>query len=233
MVVKFDKLNPRIGNSATVPFVGDLMTSRWAFEAAMVSQFKDNDFERQFYLYDKIMANSDYKKVYFIPEVETKLQYCLNHFNANDESIKSKVAEDLLIVKRELSRELEETRQSLSAMDNLVVGKFDSATYNQVSRYLESLKKFYVNRYNAADHKKEEVIMSLTNTPEKTALYNRFREAYHNEAITELVKNLTETHRIIEKEGKLIQKIYPIYKDPDPDMPLTLMLNFTCRRNIL
>ena len=217
VVVKFDKLNPRIGNSATVPFVGDLMASRWAFEAAMVSQFKDNDFERQFYLYDKIMANSDYKKVYFIPEVETKLQYCLNHFKSNDESIKLKVAEDLLIIKRELSRELEETRQNLSAMDNLAVEKFDSATYDQVSRYLESLKKFYVNRYNAADHKKEEVIMSLTNTPEKTALFNRFREAYHNEAITELVKNLTETHRIIEKEGRLIQKIYPIYKDPDPD----------------
>ena len=86
VVVKFDKLNPRIGNSATVPFVGDLMASRWAFEAAMVSQFKDNDFERQFYLYDKIMANSDYKKVYFIPEVETKLQYCLNHFKSSDES---------------------------------------------------------------------------------------------------------------------------------------------------
>ena len=217
VVVKFDKLNPRIGNSATVPFVGDLMASRWAFEAAMVSQFKDNDFEQQFYLYDKIMANSDYKKVYFIPEVETKLQYCLNHFNSKDESIKLKVAEDLLIIKRELSRELEDTRQNLSAMTNLTVEKFDSATYDQVSRYLESLKKFYVNRYNAADHEKEERIMRLTSTPENTALFNRFREAYHNEAITELVKNLTETHRIIEKDGKLIQKIYPIYKDPDPD----------------
>jgi hypothetical protein len=217
VVVKFDKLNPRIGNSATVPFVGDLMASRWAFEAAMVSQFKDNDFEQQFYLYDKIMANSDYKKVYFIPEVETKLQYCLSHFNSNDESIKVRVAEDLLIIKRELSRELEDTRQNLSAMDNLTVEKFDSATYDQVSRYLESLKKFYVNRYNAADHEKEERIMRLTSTPENTVLFNKFREAYHNEAITELVKNLTETHRIIEKDGKLIQKIYPIYKDPDPD----------------
>ena len=217
VVVKFDKLNPRIGNSATVPFVGDLMASRWAFEAAMVSQFKDNDFERQFYLYDKIMANSDYKKVYFIPEVETKLQYCLNHLKSSDESIKLKVAEDLSVIRRELSRELEQTRQNLLAMDNLAVEKFDSATYDGVSRFLESLKKFYVNRYNAADHKKEALIMSLTNTPEKTAIFNGFREAYHNEAITELVKNLTETHRIIEKEGRLIQKIYPIYKDPDPD----------------
>jgi ABC transport system ATP-binding/permease protein len=32
-----------------------------------------------------------------------------------------------------------------------------------------------------------------------------------------LVKNIAETHRIIEKDGRLIQKIYPIYKDPDPD----------------
>ena len=217
VVVKFDKLNPRIGNSATVPFVGDLMASRWAFEAAMVSQFKDNDFERQFYLYDKIMANSDYRKVYFIPEIETKLQYCLNHLNSNDESAKLKVAEDLSVIKNELSKELKETQQKLSAMDNLTLAKFDSAAYNQLSKYLESLKKFYVNRYNAADRKKEELISGLTSTPEKTMIFNRFREAYHNEAITELVKNLTETHRIIEKDGKLIQKIYPIYKDPDPE----------------
>ena len=217
VVVKFDKLNPRIGNSATVPLVGDLMASRWAFEAAMVSQFKDNEFERQFYLYDKVMANSDYKKVYFIPEIETKLQYSLNHINATDENIKMKVAEDLTIIKNELAKELNETQQSLAAMENLIPGKFDSTTYNQLSRYLESLKKFYVNRYNAADRKKEELISSLTNTPEKTAMFNAFREAYHNDAITELVKNLTETRRIIEKDGKLIQKIYPIYKDPDPD----------------
>src|SRR5688572_12860474 len=145
VVVKFDKLNPTIGNTATVPFVGDLMASRWAFEASMVAQFKDNDFEQQFYLYDKVMANSDYKKVYFIPEIETKLQYCLNNYNSKDETIKLEVAADLSIIRRELSRELEDTRQNLSAMDNLDVGKFDSATYNQVSRYLENLKKFYVN----------------------------------------------------------------------------------------
>ena len=31
VVVKFDKLNPIIGNTETVPLVGDLMASRWAF----------------------------------------------------------------------------------------------------------------------------------------------------------------------------------------------------------
>jgi hypothetical protein len=163
------------------------------------------------------MANSDYKKVYFIPEIETKLQYCLNNINSKDEGVKAKVAEDLSTIKNELSKELEETKQNLSAMDNLIPAKFDSATYDQLSKYLESLKRFYVNRYNAADREKEALIFKLTSTPEKTAMFNGFREAYHNEAITDLVKNTTETHRIIEKDGKLIQKIYPIYKDPDPD----------------
>ena len=60
------------------------MASRWAFEAAMVTQFKDNLYEREFYLYDKVMANADYKKIYFIPEIETRLQYCLNNFRSSN-----------------------------------------------------------------------------------------------------------------------------------------------------
>ena len=66
----------------------------------------------------------------------------------------------------------------------------------------------------------------MTNTPEKQAQFNLFRESYHNEAITELVKNLTETHRIVEQDGKLVQKIYPIYKDPDPDHPIDFDAQF-------
>jgi hypothetical protein len=31
------------------------------------------------------------------------------------------------------------------------------------------------------------------------------------------VKNTVESNRIIEKDGKLVQKIFPIYKNPDPD----------------
>lgn len=217
VVVKFDKLNPRIGNAATVPLVGDLMTSRWAFEAAMVTQFKDNKFEKQFYLYDKTMANADYRKVYFIPEIETRLQYCINNFRSDDKNVKAKVADHLQLIRNEIGRELRETNYALPAVDNLVPGKFDSASYEHLSRYLDRLRNFYINRYNAADKKKEEMIFSLTDTPDKQAHFNRFRETYHNESIAELVKNLTETHRIIEHDGKLVQKIYPIYKDPDPD----------------
>src|SRR5690606_2694180 len=68
-----------------------------------------------------------------------------------------------------------------------------------------------------ADQQREKKIYDMTNTPEKRAALEKFSETYHNEAITALVKNVTETHRIIEKDGQPIQKIYPIYKNPEPD----------------
>ncbi len=218
VVVKFDKLNPAIGNTATVPFVGDLMASRWAFEAAMVTQFKDNPFEKEFYLYDKVMANSDYKKVYFIPELETRLQFSFNNFKSLNREVREKVESDLVLIKRELRKEMIEVGSgSPELLDKLSIEKFDSTTFKEASTFMETLKRFYINRYNNADREKEKKIISMTDTPEKAKAFGNYRERYHNEAIAELTKNMSEIHRIIEKDGKLIQKIYPIYKNPDPD----------------
>jgi ABC-type multidrug transport system ATPase subunit/uncharacterized tellurite resistance protein B-like protein len=218
VVVKFDKLNPAIGNTATVPFVGDLMASRWAFEAAMVTQFKDNKFEKEFYWYDKQMAHADYQKIYFIPELETKLQYCLSNYQSSNPEARQKVMNDLAIIHRELARESKAVNSGdLPWINALTVTKFDSATSQQALSFLEKLRRVYINRYNNADREKEEKINAMTNTPEKEKEFEKFRESYHNETITEMVKNTSETNRIIEKDGKLIQKIFPIYKDPDPD----------------
>jgi ABC-type multidrug transport system ATPase subunit/uncharacterized tellurite resistance protein B-like protein len=218
VVVKFDKLNPSIGNTATVPFVGDLMASRWAFEAAMVTQFKDNRFEKQFYFYDKAMANADFMKVYFLPEVETKLQFCLSNYKSADQEAIAIVQKDLDLIRYELGQELKVVgSDKFPDINKLTLTKFDSGVYKTALDFQEKLKQFYINRYNNADHAKEEKIRQYTNTPEKENRFEQFREEYHNEAISDFVKNLSETHRIIEKDGKLIQKIYPIYKEPDPD----------------
>ncbi len=218
VVVKFDKLNPVMGNRATVPFVGDLMTSRWAFEAAMVSQFKDNPFEKEFYPYDKALADADYKKLYYIPELETKLQYCLNNYLENTEENQIRLNTELKLLKREIGKELEIVgRENFSRLDDFVVAKFDSSLYNESIAFLSNLKRFYSNRFNKVDQQREQLIISKTNTPEKQIEYEAYKNKYHNEAIGELVKNTNEQHRIIEADGKLVQKIYPIYKNPDPD----------------
>jgi ABC transport system ATP-binding/permease protein len=217
VVVKFDKLNPVIGNTSTVPLVGDLMASRWAFEAAMVSQYKDNEFEKEFYLYDKVMADADYKKIYLIPELETRLDFVNLQFENTDPAIRKEVNEELNLLHNAIGREQAIAGTRFEKLNELAPGKFDSTVYRHSIAFLETLKKFYINRYNKADQQKDAKISKLTNTPEKEKSFEDFRKSYQNEAITELVRNTMETNRVIEKEGKLIQKIYPVYKDPDPD----------------
>ncbi|HPM29392.1 MAG TPA: ATP-binding cassette domain-containing protein [Chryseolinea sp.] len=217
VVVRFDKLNPVIGNTATVPFVGDLMASRWAFEAGMVAQFKDNKYESEFYLYDKVMAESDYMKVYFVPELQTRLQFCLIKFQDKSEETKAKLKSNFELISREISNEVHDHGGKLPAIEKLNLTQFDSTVFTDVMVYLEGLRQHYVERYNKADNQKEKKIFEMTKTPELDKEYKNYKQRYHNEAITELVKNVSETHRIIEKDGKLIQKIYPIYKDPDPE----------------
>lgn len=218
VVVKFDKLNPIIGNTATVPFVGDLMASRWAFEAAMVSQYKDNEFEKEFYLWDKIMAESDYKKIYFLPELESRLDFVNLNFQNNDPAIRNEVAQKLSLLHNEIARELEDVgKEHFTRLDDLKPDRYDSAVFTDTKKFIESLKRYYINRYNAADQKKDRVVNERTRTAEGEKEFERLRHAYQNEAITELVKNTAEEHRIIEKDGKFVQKIFPIYKDPDPD----------------
>ncbi|MBL7871388.1 MAG: ATP-binding cassette domain-containing protein [Cyclobacteriaceae bacterium] len=218
VVVKFDKLNPIIGNTSTVPFVGDIMASRWAFEASMVSQFKDNDFEQQFYFDDKVMADADYKKIYYIPALETRLDFVNLNYKNPEPAIRKEVQDDLNLLRSEINKELAFVgKTDFSITDKYEIDVYDSAVYNETGRFLSVLKKFYITRFNKADIDKDDKINHLTKTAEKEKLFENFKSAYQNEAIAELVKNTMETNRVIEKDGKLIQKIYPIYKNPDPE----------------
>jgi ABC transport system ATP-binding/permease protein len=218
VVVKFDKLNPVIGNTSTVPLVGDIMASRWAFEASMVSQFKDNDFEKKFYFDDKVMADADYKKIYYIPALETRLDFINLNYKNPEPAIRKEVQDDLNLLKTEISEELAFVgKTDFKFIDKFEVDLYDSTVYIETGRFLAVLKKFYITRFNKADQDKDEKINKLTSTTEKEAEFEKFKNDYQNESIAELVKNTMETNRVIEKDGKLIQKIFPVYKNPDPE----------------
>ena len=44
IIVKFEKLNPNISNPRDIPFYGEIITARWAYEALAVYQYKENDY---------------------------------------------------------------------------------------------------------------------------------------------------------------------------------------------
>lgn len=214
VVINFDKFNPRVSKPIGVPVVGEIMASRWAFEAFMVTQFRDNKFERQFYEYDRTIAESDYKKIYYIPKLETELAYCLNNRPNWRNPRHEKLAASLKLVKNEIGYELGEVgRDNFPEVDRLEIGKFDSMVYVKSMKFLSTLKIYYARKQNKAMQEKEALIAALTDTPEKAAQFARDRDHYQNKMVSAAVKNTATLDRVVEYDGRLIQKIYPIYFD--------------------
>ncbi len=215
VVVEFDKLNPKLSNEARVPLVGDIMASRWAMEAAMVTQFKDNDYESMFFDIDKQSSDADYKRLYMIPNLNSKLDYCSNHFGSSDEEIKKTIRYNLQVLRRELENESRIVgKDKFPEIEQLTEAEFDRETLLATRNFIRALNKFYISKNNDAIKKKESIIQVLNETPEKSKAFRELRANNKNESVAALVKNVTEQHRIVEVEGKLIRKLSPIYITP-------------------
>ena len=214
VVINFDKFNPKVGNQVGVPLVGEIMASRWAFEAFMVTQFKDNPFEKKFYQLDKTIAESDYKRVYYIPQLESHLAFCLNNRGNWRNPRHEQLTNSLTLLQNEIGYELKDIGEdNFPDIDKLAIGKFDSAVYQSSMKFLTTLKQFYLIKQNKALLEKENMVSVLTSSPEKLAQYDLLRKQHQNKAVSAAVKNMTTPNRVVEYDGRLYQKIYPIYFD--------------------
>jgi len=61
VVVKFDDLQNKNARKDVVPLTGEIMASRWAFEALVVEQFKDNRYMASFFEFEKEMAHARFR----------------------------------------------------------------------------------------------------------------------------------------------------------------------------
>lgn len=218
VVVKFDNLNPHISTKDKVPLVGEIMASRWAFEALMVEQFKSNHYGSIFYPYEKAMANAEYKTVYWIPKLETEISYCQSQLRSGEPEVQQAIAEKLELIRNEIGRELNKIGyDNFKSLNQIKPGTFNGRVIDETLELLVSLKHYYNKIFNKASSEKDKIIYVLTDTPEKNAEFEHMKNTYHNETIAELVRNTSDTKRIIESDGKLIQKIYPIYMSSEPD----------------
>lgn len=215
VVISFDKFNPKVTNPKGIPMLGETMASRWAFEAYMVTQFRDNFLEKQFYRIDQQQAIAEYKKLYYIPTLSSKLASVVNNRSQwRNRNENNPVAKSLELLQSELRHEMEQFPENkFPEIDKLAVGKFDSATYVKTNQFLNLLKEYYNVKLTKANRAREQLIEEMTDTPEKLAEYNSMKERYENEAVTNLVENNVSAVRIVEWDGELLQKIYPIYSE--------------------
>lgn len=213
VIVPFDKLNPAISSPANVPWYGEIITARWGYEALAVYQFKENKFEQQFYPYDKVMSNSDFKKNYWIKTLTNKISYCRRNYQNQVKQLK--VKQELLLLRNEITRELEVNQVvGFNYVDELYINKLSKKVFNETDKYLRTLKIYYLKKYNRANSLKDEFINSMQITKAQKNQFLNMKRTYTNENLTSFVRNSNSLERIIEYENHLYQKIDPIYLDP-------------------
>jgi len=205
-----------------VPLIGEFMATRWSFEAAMVTQFRYNSFERPFYELDQKLSNSEYKNLYYIPYLQSKLDYCFQHYTESETKIEEKVENHLKLLQYEIGNELNEFGgKHLPEVIKLNPGEFNEEVFEKTRYFLTVLKKIYIRRYNDAFNAKEEIMLNLSDSPKKRIAYENLKKNHHNTRIEDMVKNVNNAIRIVELDNKLIQKIYPIFQEQKkPSHPL-------------
>ena len=211
VIVKFEKLNPNISSPVAIPFYGDLITARWGYEALAVEQYIDNKYEIMFYPYDKAMSKARFKKDYWNVELRGKLENIQNDLERGTRSDDFK--EKLLIVHNELAKQNEVTPElTFPSVGQLTPEKVTSEVVKDALSYIERVRKYYVAYYNNAKDRKDALITRMQNRNSKAFL--KLRDDYANESLEEFVTNKNESIKTLDYKGQIVQKLEPIYMDP-------------------
>jgi ABC-type multidrug transport system ATPase subunit len=211
VMVKFEKLNPLISSPVSIPVYGEIFTARWGYEALAVNQFINNKYEKQFYAYDKAMSIAKFKKDFWNSNMKGKLENISNDLKRDIRS--DDFNDNLLLVRNEISKEMVlHPDIKFESPDLLTPEKITAAAASDAIKYIETLRQHYINYYNRANNRKDAMIVKLEATDKEA--FRKLRDDHYNTALEEFVVGKNETKMLVEYKGHLIQKVDPIYLDP-------------------
>jgi hypothetical protein len=190
------------------------MVARWAYEAMAVYQFKNNEFEKQFFAFDRDRKYYAWKKDYWLKDLKVRSSDAQKMLN--QPSSAQPLAHNLGILRNELTKESERIPNlKINALQSLQPGVVDARALQSIDSTLVMLDRYYVDNYNSTNDQKEMLIAELTATPEKRAAYLQMQDEHYNENLEEFVTNKNDLKKIVEANQELIQKQNPIYLDPE------------------
>lgn len=209
VIVKFDKLHPIFSQSNEVPWIGNAMASRWAYEALAVTQASENSHEKQFFALNQEKSSSGWMRDYWLPEMKNQLTV-LNDSKSSKEAFNR--------AKRILLNEVEEEcdkwtnlpkDKCLAALEASKPNQYNASADSEVNGLLELLKKQYNKTFNEVSNQLDKEIAEMGDEN-----FQKSQNAFQNENLHDLVTNRSEVQKIIVTNDEILQKDDPIYIDP-------------------
>ncbi len=209
VIVKFDKLHPIFSSTNEVPWIGNTMASRWAYEALAVVQAKENYHEKPLFHLNQQKSSSGWMRDYWLPEMKNQLNILAS---------KKSTVSDFKRAQRILITEIEqeqtkwsnfECENCVEEINKLKKGRSTGIVQSNVGSFIDILKKQYNKTFNDISTELDERIAEMGDKA-----FQESQNQYLNESMQDIVTNRTEVQKIIVTENELLQKDDPLYIDP-------------------
>ena len=215
ILVKYENINPKIASPTSIPWYGEIITARWAYEGLATYQFINNDFQSQFYIYDKAMSESAFRRDYWCTDLSNKVNYIDRH--RNNEDSRETIEQNLRVLRNEIQGELRHnTVITFDHLDELTPDRYNMEVLDATRDYIDKIKRYNIKLYNKANSEKDKKTNELQKDEASKEQYMKIRHEYNNEALEDFVKNRGSGNieSIMQYKDRLYQKTNPIYLDP-------------------
>ena len=210
VLIPFDKLNNLYDNPEYVPVIGELMPSKWAFEAVAVQQFKGNRFTREFFDLDQISANRAYQA-----DLVNVLKSKLNGiwFHSTGGIVPESKKADLELLSNELAA-LSKTGivASFGPPEGFTSSGFTGEVYQMATDSLDRARQIFMGFKKDADRLRDVRATSLVRQWGGEEAFKQMEKSYTNKRLASMLVNNTQF--VTEWKNHLVRKTAPVYQIP-------------------
>ena len=203
LVVSFSDLTPK-STTGNVPLIGNLIPSRWSYEALAVTSFTDNQYERQFFELDKEKYETQYYNVGLLYELQSQLE------TMKDEQKQGKKAkvDHMEVIRTNLPQ--------LAAFCHMKPYQGDES-YESLKQYMDDAEAWLSKHGNQITLKADALVANYIRQNGKEALLQLKRDNY-NTKLEDCVMGADQRHMLEVVDNYIVPRMYAIYLTPQSTM---------------
>ncbi|MBQ0025239.1 MAG: ATP-binding cassette domain-containing protein [Bacteroidales bacterium] len=197
LVVPFSDLN---GDSTTdnVPLIGDVIPSRWAFEAIAVGSFCYNDYEKDFFDIDRERGEAFFFHEAYIYELESQM-----------ETMADEMARGI-----DASSRVDILRTNLPRLENVCGIRYDGDfSYESLSQYLSEAKSVLSSIGNKLTLRKDKILTKMIDERGSAEIVSIKKRSY-NLQLENFVTGAGSGSQIDLVNGHFVPRVGTIYLTP-------------------
>ena len=199
LVVSFSDLTPG-STTGNVPLIGDVIPSRWSYEALAVTSYTDNRYEKPFFEVDKQKYENQFYNAAFLYELESQLE------TMNDETRRGKEVNPhhLQVIRTNLPVITEYCSMEPYQGDE---------SYASLHQYMKQAEDTLARRGNRATMKKDAMVSSFIRNNGKDALLELKRDNF-NISLEDFVIGASQQHAVEVIDDYVVPRAAIIYLTP-------------------